>query len=516
MSEGAPEDRESDTPYVDAVAAYVARQPSRFHVPGHKGGAGADPQLVAMLGEGTFIYDVPQDIEGIDVGVPPTPYDRAELLAARAYGAAQSWFLSNGASQGNHALCLALARDRPVVVQRNCHASVVDGLVFSGGRPRFAAPEYDAQLGMALCVTPETLARALEHAPGAQAAFIVSPTYYGATADVAACAAVAHAAGAALVVDQAWGPHFGFHPDVPPSALAEGADAMLSSTHKIAGSLTQSAILHVADSPWVDRVKLARAVRLVRSTSPSSLLLASLDGARRQLATRGAQLIGDTLREGAAVRERLAQVPGCAVVPAIGSEWPGVVAWDPMRVVIDLRESGHSGHSVAAHLRRHPIGSAVGPVQVELATHATIVIVLGINEPVDPLSAFPGQLGTLLAELGDDRPPAPVARAPLGVGESALTPREAWVAGSRAVPIADAVGLISAEAIAGYPPGIPALLPGERITAEVIDHLRELTSVGVRLHGASDPQLRTIETVDEDELPVRPTAPASAAAERDA
>ena len=262
-----PGDRDADVPYVDAVAAYVDRRPSRFHVPGHKGGAGADPELVALLGEGTFAYDVPQDIEGIDVGEPPTPYDRAELLAARAYGAAQSWFLTNGATQGNHSLCLALARDRPVVVQRNSHASVVDGLVFSGGRPQFAAPEYDEELGMALCVTPGTLARALESAPGAEAAFIVSPTYYGAAADVAACAEVAHAAGAALVVDQAWGPHFGFHPDVPASALAQGADAMLTSTHKIAGSLTPERHPARVRRP-LDRPRQARPARCASCARP--------------------------------------------------------------------------------------------------------------------------------------------------------------------------------------------------------------------------------------------------------
>jgi len=172
-----------------------------------------------------------------------------------------------------------------------------------------------------------------------------------------------------------------------------------------------------------------------------------------------------------------------------------------MRVVIDVRESGHSGHSVAAHLRRRSGDALHGPAQVELATHATIVIVLGVHEPRQPLDVFPDQLAALLLELGDDRPPAPVARAPqLHEGEPALTPRAAWLAGSRPVPVDQAAGMISAEAIAGYPPGIPALLPGERITAEVIDHLRELTSVGVRLHGASDPELRTIETVNEEEL----------------
>ena len=491
-------DRDDQAPYVDALAAHVARHSSRFHVPGHKGGPGADPEVRALVGEATFLYDLPQDIEGIDVGPPPTPYDRAELLAARTYGAARSWFLSNGATQGNHALCLALARDSPVVVQRNSHASVVDGLVLSGGRPRFVAPEYDEELGMALCVMPDALARALSGAGGAEAAIIVSPTYYGATADVAACAEVAHRAGVALVVDQAWGPHFGFHPDVPPSALDVGADAMLTSTHKIIGSLTQSAMLHVADSPWIDQVKLARAVRIVRSTSPSSLLLASLDGARRQLATRGGELLDGTLRRGTAAREALAEVPGCRIVPGPDSVWPGVVAWDPLRIVLDVRETGHSGHAIAAGLRRHPVGAADVPVQVELATHATIVLVLGINEPEAPLRAFPEQLAALIAELGGQRAPAPVARPPrLLTGEPTLSPRAAWVAGSRAVPVHEAIGRISAEAIAGYPPGIPILLPGERITAELVEHLRELVRAGVRLHGASDPQLGTIETVSE-------------------
>src|SRR5918998_1087176 len=215
-------------PYLEAVVAYATRGSTRFHVPGHKGGAGADPGLRAALGWPALTADIPQDIEGIDLGPEPTPYQRAELLAAEAHGAARSFFLTNGATQGNHALCLALAPlGAPVVVQRNSHASVIDGLVLSG-------------------VTPESLRRALDATPGARAACIVSPTYYGMSADVSGCAEVAHAAGVPLVVDQAWGPHFGFHPDLPPSALAEGADAVLTSTHKIVGSLTQSAMLHIA------------------------------------------------------------------------------------------------------------------------------------------------------------------------------------------------------------------------------------------------------------------------------
>src|SRR5947199_34064 len=255
--------KQPTAPYLDAVTAYGFRGSTRFHVPGHKGGAGADPGMHAAFGERALLLDVPQDIHGIDLGPSPTPYERAERLAAEAYGAARTFFLTNGATQGNHALCLALAPlGARVVAQRNSHASIVDGLVLSGGLPSFVAPEYDGELGITHCVTAEALERALAAAPDARAAFLVSPTYYGMAADVAALAEVAHAAGVPLVVDQAWGPHFGFNDMLPPTALSQGADAMLTSTHKIAGSLTQSAMLHVSGSGRVDVGAVSRTMRL--------------------------------------------------------------------------------------------------------------------------------------------------------------------------------------------------------------------------------------------------------------
>src|SRR3954453_19595795 len=260
-------------PYLGALVAHAFRGSGRSHVPGHKGGSGADPALRFALGDRALAVDIPQDIEGIDIGTSPTPYERAETLAAEAYGAAQTWFLTNGATQGNHALCLALAPlGARVVAQRNSHASLVDGLVLSGGVPCFVAPEYDAELGMAHGVTAESLAAGLESAAGARATFIVSPTYYGFVADVGGCAEAAHAAGVPLVVDQSWGPHLGFHHDLPVSALAAGADAVLTSTHKIVGSLTQTAMLHVADTGRIDRAAVARAVRLPGPPAPRAPL----------------------------------------------------------------------------------------------------------------------------------------------------------------------------------------------------------------------------------------------------
>jgi lysine decarboxylase len=475
-------------PYMEAVVAYATRGSVRFHVPGHKGGAGADPGLRAAIGWPALTADIPQDIEGIDLGPEPTPYQRAEQLAAEAHGAARTFFLTNGATQGNHALCLALAAlGQAVVVQRNSHASVIDGLVLSGGKPTFVAPEYEEELGMAHGVTPASLAGALERTPDAKAAFIVSPTYYGMSADVAGCAAVCHDAGVPLVVDQAWGPHFGFHPALPPSALTLGADAMITSTHKIVGSLTQSAMLHVAPTGRIDPDAVARTVRLVRSTSQSALLMASLDAARRQLALHGEALLGATIDSSRRAREAIAEVEGVAV---IGEEFvgrPGVSDWDPLRIVIDVRGTGCTGYEVAAALRGHY------DIHVELATHATMVLILGLDEPAGSLDRFAHDFAQTVERI--ERPgeaPALVRGSGWFDNEVVVPPRDAFLGPADAVAVDDAAGRVSAEAIAGYPPGIPALLPGERITAELVDYLRTLRDAGARLHGASDPSFETI------------------------
>jgi len=475
-------------PYLDAVVAYAFRGPARYHVPGHKGGPGADPGVRKAIGVDGLAADVPQDLPGIDLGPSPTPYERAERLAAEAHGAARSWFLTNGASQGNHALCLALAPlGAAVVVQRNSHASVIDGLVLSGGHPTFVAPEYDDGLGMAHGVLPESLERALAATPQARAGFIVSPTYYGMAADVAGCADVCHAAGVPLVVDQAWGPHFGFHPALPASALALGADAVLTSTHKIVGSLTQSAMLHVAAGGRIDAEEVGRCVRLVRSTSQSALLMASLDAARRQLAVHGEALLSRTIAASMRARDQIATIDGVAVVGADMVGRPGVAGWDPLRIVVDVRSTGCTGYEVAAALRN------AYDIHVELATHATMVLVLGLDEPPEGLERFGHDFAQTVRRIR--RPgeaPALVRASGSLENEVAVPPRDAFLGATEAVPVDAAEGRVSAESIAGYPPGIPALLPGERITAEVVAYLRELRDAGARLHGASDPAFGTI------------------------
>src|SRR6266545_4876000 len=221
-------------PYLEALLAYANREPGRFHVPGHKGGSAANPDMRDAFGLEALRMDVPALTQGIDTGPEPTPFQQAQLLAAGAWGARRTWFLINGASQGNHAACVTLAQaGDEVVVQRNVHSSTIDGLILSGLRPSFVAPELDPELRIAHCLTPEALDQALSETPDAVGAIVVSPTYFGAVADVRGLSVVAHEHGVPLVVDEAWGAHLAFHDSLPVHAVEAGADLVVSSTHKI-------------------------------------------------------------------------------------------------------------------------------------------------------------------------------------------------------------------------------------------------------------------------------------------
>lgn len=483
------------TPYLDAVLEYALREPGRFHIPGHKGGVGADPALVAALGERALRLDVPAGLEGIDVGPDPldTPFQEAQRLAADAWGARRSWFLVNGASGGNHAICLALAHEsRPVVVQRNVHSSTIDGLVLAGLDPGFVSPELDPELGVAHCLLPRALEEALAAEPAAGAALVVSPTYFGAVADVAALAEVAHAHGAALVVDESWGAHLAFSERLPAHALACGADVVLNSVHKLGGSITQSAILHVA-SDRVDERLLDRSLTLIETTSPSAILTASLDAARRHAAVDGAELLDETIDALASIRAEVRRIDGLDVLDEAIAERPSVHAWDPLRLSVDLRDTGANGHEIAARMRTDH------DVWVELHGENVVVFVFGIGEPAAEtgrrlVAALSEAVGRARAERRG--PPAPLAPPPPW-SPPEMAPREAFLGPQEVVPFDSAEGRIAAESLAAYPPGVPNVLPGERLTRETLAYIAESLAHGGQVRGASDRSLRTIRVVRE-------------------
>lgn len=489
------------TPYLDALVRLQKTNPGLFTVPGHKGGTGADPALRDAIGVEALRLDLPSGLEGVDVGPDPLaiPLQQAQALAADAWGARRSWFLVNGASGGNHATCMAVAQlGTEVVVQRNVHSSVIDGLVLSGMQPTFVAPEIGTELGVAHCLTADALEAALDRTPGAVAAFTVSPTYFGAVADVAGLSAVAHARGVPLVVDESWGAHLAFSDLLPPNALSCGADVVLNSVHKLGGSMTQSAILHVAGDEChpdgrIDVVLVDRAVTLTESTSPSALLTASLDAARRRNATSGAALLTGTVAALEDLRREVCAIDGLDVLGPETPEAESAFAWDPLRLSIDVRGTGASGNRIAKLMRTEH------DLWFELYAENVVVAVFGIGEDV----AAAGE--RLLAGLRDvvekvrnepGEPEAPFAPLPRW-GTAEMTPREAFLGTQEAVPFDAAEGRIASESLAAYPPGVPNVLPGERLDRATLDFLADSLAHGGQVRGGTDRTLSTMRVVIE-------------------
>jgi arginine decarboxylase len=479
-----------EMPYTDAIRRYADIDYVRLDVPGHCGSALAQPELAEVFGERVLQLDLPPLVDGIDQGPAPTALQQSARLAARAWGARRTWLVTNGASKGNLVACLALRHlGENIVVQRTMHSSVMDGMVLGGLTGHYVQPDVDTEIGAAHGLHPDALAASLDAHPEAVAAYLVTPSYFGAVADVTALSRVAHDRGVLLVVDQAWAAHFGFHPDLPANALSQGADLVISSTHKLGGSLTQSAMLHLGDGPHADTLEplVNRAFRSMQSTSASSLLMMSLDIARHALAVHGRDRIQRSLDAAAALRAGIAAEGRFIDLSDRFLRSPAVIDIDPLRIAIDTRTGGIGGHA-ARQLLFHD-----HHIHTEMATESAVVAVIGAGSAPDvprvlaALHALPDQGAANTPLLGLPEP-----------GATAMTLRQAYFAPAELVAAHAAIGRISADSLAAYPPGIPNVLPGEVLTADVVNFLRATAASPFgHVRGAADPSLDHISVLAE-------------------
>ena len=462
---------QSATPLADAAAAFLAAEITPFTTPGHK----RAPHLV----DDFLSLDLPLSSGADDLHMRSDVLGQAERLAADLWGADLCRFCGNGSTEGNQALALALGRpgDR-AVVSRSTHKSVLAGLVLSGLEPVWLRPDVDPATGVPLALPPERVGEALARAPDACGVFLVEPSFVGVLSDVGAIAELAHGGGLPLVVDQAWGAHFGFHPDLPPHALAAGADAFVASSHKTLAAFTQSAFL-VARGGLLDLERLDESFELLHTTSVSAAVLASLDRARMILATRGEELLGETVRLAAYVRSRLAEVDGLVLVDAD----------DPTKLALALPGTGADGLEVEADLFAQGI-------RFELANRDLLVPLLTMGDTdagVERLCA--ALIASLERRRGEPRPPGAASAVWDITPETAMTPREAFFSPRETVDAGDAAGRVAAEMVVPYPPGIPAIAPGEVISHELVEALREAAAGGTRLSYCADPTLDALQVV---------------------
>lgn len=480
---------QAHAPYAEALTLHASRSPVQAMVPGHDGtGKDITARLAERFGELAVQLDLPLMLNGIDLG-EGSPLMHAQHLAAEAWGAKRTWFMTNGASQANRTAALA-ARGigERVLMQRSAHSSFSDGMLLCGLIPRFINPSIDEPHGIAHGVTPSAVAAALQEAVEEErpvsSVYIVSPSYFGSVADVARIAQVAHRYDAALIVDGAWGAHFGFHEDLPESPVRQGADLVISSTHKLAGSFTQSAMLHLGFGPYTEALEnlIRRGINMTSSTSASALLMGSLDVARQAMVAE-TELIGQSIEDAREFRERLRADGRFSLLDETFVQFNDIVDNDLLRIAVDVSQLGQSGHWVRDRLIEEY------DVFFEMATGTTVVAVFGAGK-LQPLDRIMSALQSVADEAAGLEPAHLVFPKLPEAGELRTLPRDAYFAENEVVSASEAVGRISSDSLAAYPPGIPNLLPGEEITEETVAFLQAVAdSPTGYVRGAVDPKV---------------------------
>ena len=483
-------------PLLDALQACAHKPHAAFYAPGHKRGQGIPQPLASLLGSAVFRADLPELPELDNLFAPEGAIQEAQELAAAAFGASQTWFLVNGSTVGITAAILATCGSGDkIILPRNIHSSAIAGLILSGAIPVFVTPEYDPLLDLAHSITPEAVSAALKQHPDVKAVMMVYPTYYGVCGDIKAIADVTHQYHIPLLVDEAHAPHFAFHPGLPPSALSCGADVTVQSIHKLLGSMTQSAMLHLQGNR-VDPKRIAKALQLLQSTSPSYLLLASLDAARQQMALYGEKLMTQTLQLAEIAKREIRQIPGLSILePLPATSTPGFFALDATRLTVTVSGLGLTGYE-ADEVLHQQLG-----VTAELPSlqHLTFIISLGNTEA--DIEQLIQALKTLAKEHRQEIQPLPERKIGKIVSDGifgdlpSISPRDAFFAPTETVTREQANHRISAELICPYPPGIPILMPGEVITPTALDYLQQVIRFGGTITGCSDRSLKTLRVV---------------------
>jgi arginine/lysine/ornithine decarboxylase len=411
---------------------------------------------------------------------------------AEALGANQALFSTNGSTTSVHAAMSAVVGPgEKIAVARNAHKSVITGLIHTGAVPIWLEADYDEELELAHDITLDTLRRALAEHPDCRAVMIATPTYYGVCSDVPAIAELVHAHDLPLVCDDAWALAYKFHPELPPFALDVGADIAIGSVHKTLSGLGQTSVISVKGSR-IDTDRLSLALETYETTSGSSLLLASIDAARRQMVQEGEALIGNALRLARRLRAGARELGLGTMEPDDILHRDGAWHFNEMHVTVDVQELGVTGYKAGDWLRGHHA------IAVELADHRRVMFAIthaDTDDSIDDALAALADLRDSFAGMSLTRAPRPMPGPKELRTEQVMVPREAFYAQTETVPIEEAPGRVAAEFVTPYPPGIPLFVPGDRITEPIVEYLKTGAAEGIYAEGCADQTLGSLRVV---------------------
>jgi len=467
-------------PIVEAMKKYSSDGVLAFHTPGHKQGRGAHEFLRELLTVEGLRREVSLMEELDDLHEPQSCIKEAQKLAAKLWHADETIFFVNGTTSAIQAMILGTLKAGDLVfIPRNAHRSVISGLILSGAVPIFLPIEFDAEFKLPLNVSVATIERAVKKYPQARAILIVSPNYYGVAADLEKISALAHEAGMILLIDEAHGAHLQFCEELPRSAMDSGADLAAQSTHKLLGALTQCSML-MFRKKFADRVKIAAS--LLQTTSPNQILLASLDIARLQMELEGREKVSRAVELSKRLRAEIKLIDGLKVFDAAEN-----FSLDATKVTVNVENLGLSGYEAEKILREEL------KVQCELSDAANLLFLITYADDERTISGLIDALKKL-SSYRRKISPKPFLIPNSSFLIASLSPRETFYASVEVVALKKSVGRICAEEITFYPPGIPLLMPGEKISAEVVEVIKN--SVG-KVFGAADKTLSTLRVVAE-------------------
>lgn len=469
-----------EKPLIEALVQYCEYDDVLpFDVPGHKKGR-SDHPLKALLGDAFMKYDV-NSMKQLDLlSNPVGVIKKAEELFADLYGSDEAFFLINGSTSGIHMMLLAtLNPGDSIILPRNVHKSAITGLVLCGGYPVYMYPEYDVDYGISTNVRFEEAKRAMDENDDAKAIFLINPTYFGATAELEKIIDYAHEKGMIVLVDEAHGALLPFSEELPKSAIHLGADLVTVSIHKTAGSLTQSSVL-LMNEGMVSKSKLRSTINLLQTTSASYLLMSSLDGARYQLAKDGFDKTQELVKLCTHAIEKINALPGlsCFSHNKIGE--PGVAGFDCTKLTINVRGIGLTGFDAYELLRDKY------KIQMELAETYSILAIVGIGDTEESIERLVSALKRLATEDKKEAIEMIDIKFDPVYPRVYYSPREAFYMDKEVIKLSDSIGKIAGENLMIYPPGIPVIILGERITQKTIDQYEFLYRHTQSLLGAEN------------------------------
>ena len=473
---------QSRAPIYEALENFRKMRVVPFDVPGHKRGRG-NPELTAFLGQSCVGVDV-NSMKPLDNLCHPVSVIReAEELAADAFGAAHAFLMVGGTTSSVQCMVLSSCkRGDEIILPRNVHKSVINALVLCGAVPVYVNPDVDSRLGISLGMKREQVERAIAEHPNAVAVLVNNPTYYGICSDLRAIVKMAHAAGMRCLVDEAHGTHFYFGSGLPVSAMEAGADMASVSMHKSGGSLTQSSLL--LTGPNVHAGYVRQIINLTQTTSGSYLLMSSLDISRRNLALRGNEVFHQVADMAEYARREINAVGGYYAFGRELLNGNSIFDFDTTKLSVHTLDIGLAGIEVYDILRDEY------DIQIEFGDIGNILAYLSMGDRPQELERLVSALAEIRRRYQKD-----------GTGmltqeyiepEVVTSPQEAFYADKVSVPIAESEGRVCSEFVMCYPPGIPILAPGERITGEILEHIRYAKEKGCSMTGSEDPDLQHI------------------------